>query len=211
MSFLTLPTELRLQIYGLIVVPVDAPFSAYVGLYLSCHQVKAEIDTEAPKVLDLCLSDIKKSALGMNITASANNLFPATHLHLLAVDPSKSSYAACDLDVLLSTQIFGMYTTSLRFSFDVPSTYAARARGPAWRFMKNAQLLHAFRHNERYVNAQQLILELHSTENWLVDVDQARLEGKIHDLRTGQGHWSGKSRPQLSHRRRWPYFVGLEA
>jgi hypothetical protein len=43
-SFLTLPAELRLQIYTDLAIPLHTPFSAYHGLYLSCRQIRTEID-----------------------------------------------------------------------------------------------------------------------------------------------------------------------
>jgi hypothetical protein len=44
--FLRLPGELRNQIYGYIAIPNSAPLSSYKGLYLSCRQVKNEMDYE---------------------------------------------------------------------------------------------------------------------------------------------------------------------
>jgi len=42
--FLELPIELRFNIYALVAVPVKNQPSDYPGLYLSCSQIKSEID-----------------------------------------------------------------------------------------------------------------------------------------------------------------------
>jgi hypothetical protein len=51
MAFLRLPTELRLAIYTVMAIPDTAPFSAYHGLYMSCRQIKLEMDDQCAKVL----------------------------------------------------------------------------------------------------------------------------------------------------------------
>ncbi|KAI4939461.1 uncharacterized protein J4E92_000746 [Alternaria infectoria] len=48
-SFLDLPAELRNQVYGYIAIPHTAPLSSYIGLYLSCHQIRSEMDSECAK------------------------------------------------------------------------------------------------------------------------------------------------------------------
>lgn len=45
-SFLDLPLELRDLTYAYLAIPDCAPFSTYLGLYLSCHQIKFEMDSE---------------------------------------------------------------------------------------------------------------------------------------------------------------------
>jgi len=79
MRFLALPAELRNQVYGLIAISDVATFSAYAGLYMSCHRIKSEIDAEAPKVLETYLDSITKRTPGVEITA----LTPFTSLSLL--------------------------------------------------------------------------------------------------------------------------------
>ncbi|KAI4961498.1 hypothetical protein J4E86_000526 [Alternaria arbusti] len=49
-SFLDLPAELRNQVYGYIAIPHTAPLSSYIGLYLSCHQIRSEMDGECSKI-----------------------------------------------------------------------------------------------------------------------------------------------------------------
>jgi hypothetical protein len=59
MSFLKLPTELRLKIYSYMAIPNEVPFSQYHGLYLSCHQIQAEMDRECGAILSAHLSSIR--------------------------------------------------------------------------------------------------------------------------------------------------------
>ncbi|KAI4685701.1 hypothetical protein J4E81_008853 [Alternaria sp. BMP 2799] len=49
-SFLDLPAELRNQVYGYIAIPHTAPLSSYIGLYLSCRQIRSEMDSECAKI-----------------------------------------------------------------------------------------------------------------------------------------------------------------
>jgi hypothetical protein len=50
-DFLGLPTELRFMVYREISDPLTACVSDYKGMYLSCRQLKAEMDQECPKPL----------------------------------------------------------------------------------------------------------------------------------------------------------------
>ncbi|CAE7185786.1 hypothetical protein CFE70_006352 [Pyrenophora teres f. teres 0-1] len=58
-SFLQLPSEIRLQVYSHMAIPFTTPFSAYRGLYLSCRQIRAEMDDECGKILGEYLHTIK--------------------------------------------------------------------------------------------------------------------------------------------------------
>jgi hypothetical protein len=80
MPFLKLPTELRLQIYKIVAVPHDAPFSAYAGLYLSCRQIKTELDKEAPTAINKHLATVSKFAPSVQIKTLQP--FPSLHLQL---------------------------------------------------------------------------------------------------------------------------------
>lgn len=79
-SFLDLPAELRVQVYAYVVVPSDAPFSAYHGLYFSCKQVKNELDTEGPRLLHSYISDLNRldSAIQLSTTSAFSS---PLHLH----------------------------------------------------------------------------------------------------------------------------------
>lgn len=50
--FLDLPAEIRVLVYAQMAVPHKAPMSVYHGLYLSCRQVKEEMEYECVKVMD---------------------------------------------------------------------------------------------------------------------------------------------------------------
>ncbi|KAH4906326.1 hypothetical protein HBH70_108280 [Parastagonospora nodorum] len=50
-SFLDLPLELRYQVYFYIAIPRYTYFSTYHGLYLSCHQVRNEMNQECGSIL----------------------------------------------------------------------------------------------------------------------------------------------------------------
>jgi hypothetical protein len=49
--FLALPTELRFMVYHHVSDPVATCLSDYKGMYLSCRQIKAEMDQECPRPL----------------------------------------------------------------------------------------------------------------------------------------------------------------
>jgi len=49
-SFLDLPAELRNQVYGYIAIPHTAPLISHIGLYLSCRQIRSEMDSECAKI-----------------------------------------------------------------------------------------------------------------------------------------------------------------
>ncbi|CAA9962927.1 hypothetical protein CFE70_006351 [Pyrenophora teres f. teres 0-1] len=59
--FLALPAEIRLEIYSNMAVPRDNSFWYYRGLYMSCSQVRNEMDHECGKILRKHLEEIKNS------------------------------------------------------------------------------------------------------------------------------------------------------
>lgn len=67
MPFLDLPIELRFEVYGYIVIPDSAPLSAYRGLYQSCRQIKAEMDSECVKVFKAHLLEVAAGLPGVHI------------------------------------------------------------------------------------------------------------------------------------------------
>ncbi|KAJ4377573.1 hypothetical protein N0V83_000398 [Neocucurbitaria cava] len=82
MPFLDLPIELRFEVYGYIAIPHSAPLSAYRGLYQSCQQIKAEMDSECVKVFKAHLLEIAAGLPGIHME------FPTTfgtmqRLHLI--------------------------------------------------------------------------------------------------------------------------------
>ena len=76
MTFLALPTELRFQIYGYLCDIRTTPFSAYRGLYLSCHAIKAELDNEGGRLVRTDLSRV------LSTLESSSSTIP-THLHAM--------------------------------------------------------------------------------------------------------------------------------
>jgi hypothetical protein len=48
-------------------VPDTTPFTSYIGLYLSCHQVKVEMDSECGKVLRGHLTDLEGQLFGVRL------------------------------------------------------------------------------------------------------------------------------------------------
>jgi hypothetical protein len=88
--FLELPPELRFHVYAIITIPRDAPFSAYSGVYLSCKQIKAEIDQEGAKatksylayltsiIPNIAISSTKSPASLSNLHLTLSPVFYAT-------------------------------------------------------------------------------------------------------------------------------------
>jgi hypothetical protein len=60
-SFLDLPRELRDMVYDHMADPTSTWFSDYISLYLSCHQIKAEIEEECGPVMETHLGAIRDS------------------------------------------------------------------------------------------------------------------------------------------------------
>jgi hypothetical protein len=48
-------------------IPDRTPFTSYIGLYLSCHQIKAEMDSECGKIFRAHLSDLQSQLSGARI------------------------------------------------------------------------------------------------------------------------------------------------
>jgi hypothetical protein len=67
MSFLALSAELRIQVYGYAVSLEEMSFSYYVGLYMSCRQIKREIDHEGARIHCAQLSRMIPKMLGVRI------------------------------------------------------------------------------------------------------------------------------------------------
>lgn len=72
-----LPAEIRNEIYGMIATPTDAPFSEYKGLYLSCRQIKQEMDYECSRVFEKHVTKVHQDYVTKNAAALAiNNRIP---------------------------------------------------------------------------------------------------------------------------------------
>jgi hypothetical protein len=85
-SFLDLPAELRFHIYALVAIPTAAPFSTYCGLYLSCKQVKNELDSEGHRVLQAHMVELSALKLGIQVSTTTAFRSPQ-HLHVF-LDPA---------------------------------------------------------------------------------------------------------------------------
>jgi hypothetical protein len=81
MSFLDLPPEMRFQVYAYIAIPDSAPFSDYHGMYLSCKQIRTEMNKECGRVLGSHLKAIQTSLIKMSITIPTTFL-AMQHIHL---------------------------------------------------------------------------------------------------------------------------------
>jgi hypothetical protein len=76
MSFLTLPRELRNQVYEYITNLNTHPFKSYSGFYLSCRRVKQEVDHEGAKVLARCIVELKSSFAAERGSSSTRTKYP---------------------------------------------------------------------------------------------------------------------------------------
>jgi hypothetical protein len=85
-SFLDLPTELRNYIYGYMAmeIPISTPLTSYLGLYLSCHQIKSEIETECAPILRAQIAALQDSIKPVHLTIPSSFL-PRQHLHVCQV------------------------------------------------------------------------------------------------------------------------------
>jgi hypothetical protein len=110
MSFLCLPLELRLQIYGYISFPHDAPLSQYQGLYLSCQQIKNELDDEGAKVVRAFFSRLEARLRTCTIT-TPSSLVDMQHIYVRTGIQSKITGKPCmwiinpDLDALFDLRL----------------------------------------------------------------------------------------------------------
>jgi hypothetical protein len=110
MQFLCLPFELRLQIYGYISYPHDAPLSQYQGLYLSCSQIKNELDDEGTKVVRAFFSRLEARLKTCTIT-TPSSLVDMQHIYVRTGIQSKITGKPCgwiinpDLDALFDLRL----------------------------------------------------------------------------------------------------------
>jgi len=119
MAFLSLPTELRFAIYSIIAIPDTAPFSAYHGLYMSCRQVKTEMDGECGKVLLEHLRQLQSTFQDQQyfLQLTVANTFPAMLHARLSFD--SNIYTLSDvLNELVSLHLESLTLTPRRASFD---------------------------------------------------------------------------------------------
>ena len=131
MSFLSLPTELRFEIYGYIAVPYEAPLSTYAGLYLSCRQVKDELDSEGTKLLEAHLSetiaDVEGLRLDFPVTGTLSTM---QHVHLVVCD------RVCSVRFHHLSSLFSLHLSSITIS------YLRQNGSPVWGTGKTTDLMY---------------------------------------------------------------------
>ncbi|KAF2826976.1 hypothetical protein CC86DRAFT_370071 [Ophiobolus disseminans] len=159
MTFLRLPHELRFAIYAIVAISATAPFSAeYSGLYLSCRQIKKEVDSEGPKALSAHISIIAKDIPGVQLTVLNAASFPARQHVRLALDPTISK---SDLPCKGAfPQIFALHLATLTIS------YGTEHETTTW-------LTNLFMRNNHAINAQRVTLVLYelNTADVAADVE----------------------------------------
>jgi hypothetical protein len=80
-SFLDLPLELRYQVYFYIAIPRYTYFSTYHGLYLSCHQVRNEMNQECGSILQKHL-DLVGHSLPVGTIKFDPSVYAKQHLQM---------------------------------------------------------------------------------------------------------------------------------
>jgi hypothetical protein len=85
--FLTLPLEVRLQIYGHIAskVPRQTNISKFSGLYLSCHQIKQKFEGEYMKIFTRNIAKIADSLPSFRLLLPVPSKFSDAHSLTLEV------------------------------------------------------------------------------------------------------------------------------
>jgi hypothetical protein len=85
--FLSLPLELRLQIYGHIAdkVPRQTNIAKFSGLYLSCHQIKQEFEGEYMKIFTRSIAKIAGSLSPFRLLLPVLSKFSDAHSLTLQV------------------------------------------------------------------------------------------------------------------------------
>ncbi|KAF2826974.1 hypothetical protein CC86DRAFT_406206 [Ophiobolus disseminans] len=113
MSLLDLPTELRFQVYSYISVPLEAPFANYHGLYLSCNQVKEDINSEGSRLFRTYLASVKRQLKNASF-AKPYAFLAMHHVHLIkGTHPLKRVVPHRDLKPMLGLHLVSL-TVSLR-------------------------------------------------------------------------------------------------
>jgi hypothetical protein len=113
MSFLELPTELHISVEVMIAIPKTAPFSVYQGFYMSCRQIKSEMDSECSKVFEEYLSSLHSSFRARDTAWPVQPAIPETYSamqHILIVF-HRSMLTPCPTQELLC--LTGLRITSL--------------------------------------------------------------------------------------------------
>ena len=154
MTFLTLPTELRFQIYGYLCDIRTTPFSAYRGLYLSCHAIKAELDNEGGRLVRADLSRVLSTLESSYFTIPAH-LHAMQHIYLVKkVGLTQSHHLWTDV-----VNLFPLYLASLTIA--APCGDSVKAMVESSTHLLFLMLCHRLsRQNERVANITCVVLEM---------------------------------------------------
>jgi hypothetical protein len=159
MPFLDLPLEIRLHVYSYIAFPTSGPFSDYYGFYLSCQQIKAEIDEEAPKI---CRRFLDKFSL-----ANPGHLFdhgitlPGLYdLHLTLYYTSGRH----GVGVESFKSILSLYYTSVTIAIKRPSHVLSGVIQVACASQIAVDLTKLLVHADEPINVQRIVLKLPSMD-----------------------------------------------
>jgi hypothetical protein len=207
MSFLNLPLELRFQIYGITADPSIAPFSEYQGLYLSCRQIKDEMDTELPRATNAHLARIT-ALLPPGVTISASGTLPAPLNVRVTLDRSMypSSPRTClylngegivgvtPWDNFLQNAL-GLHVESLTLAFKTRGATEMyhQANDPNKRWRIHTWLANVFRSRFHSTNARRVIVELDMYDIGVRENTYYTKSGFSNRYRKGWKHrWSGK-------------------
>jgi len=122
-SFLDLPAELRNQVYGYIAIPHTAPLTSYIGLYLSCRQIRSEMDSECAKIFRAYLKTFQDQ-LQVAYLDIPETFAQMQHVHLHVLQTSDSNL---DRRINKLTAIFPLHLASLSiiygFAEDLPLSH----------------------------------------------------------------------------------------
>jgi hypothetical protein len=162
MPFLDIPLEIRLHVYSYIAFPTSGPFSDYRGLYLSCQQIKAEINEEAPKI---CRSFLDRFSL-----ANPGHLFeygvtlPGLYDLHLTLDYHTSGQHSVSLESFKS--ILSLHYTSVTITIRPEDTIARSSHA----FSRTSQVAYASQialdltkllaHADELIHVQRIVLKL---------------------------------------------------
>jgi len=189
-TFLTLPTEIRNEIYGIIAIPNTTPLSEYHGLHSSCRQIKAELEGETSRVLSACFARMTGNTPGFQIITLSTLPAPLRLCVTLdrivlpwrrSIDAPFSLHPLCTGEFLYCegplAGVFSLYTESVTLSFGGPcparpiTADARRARR-----RNNDWLLTVFAHYSMLARTRRVNIELNSIDSWIHGGFRARLD-----------------------------------
>lgn len=119
MALLSIPIELRLQIYKHITIRTVAPLSVYRGVYLSCRQIKSELDNEGPKILLKYLSKLVSKIPDIQLSLPGS-IFAMQHIRMTLsesiTDSENSVFLHKKFTILV--RLLRLHLSSLTFTYE---------------------------------------------------------------------------------------------